>query len=146
MRAAAMADVRRVVAQSVAFLNAPSEGTRVETDALDVAAEPPRRLTVEGIVALEREVLQTTGITGVALRYGYFYGAGTWYDAPPKPPAVHIDAAAHAALLAVDKAGGDYNIAEDDGAVSSAKAKRELGFDPAFRIPAPLAHALEGSG
>jgi nucleoside-diphosphate-sugar epimerase len=146
MRAAAMADVQRVVAQSVAFLYAPSEGTRVETDALDVAAEPPRRLTVEGIVALEREVLQTTGITGVALRYGYFYGAGTWYDAPPKPPAVHIDAAAHAALLAVDKAGGVYNIAEDDGAVSSAKAKRELGFDPAFRIPAPLAHALEGSG
>jgi hypothetical protein len=30
---------------------------------------------------------------------------------------------------------GVYNIAEDDGAVSSAKARRELCFDPAFRIP-----------
>jgi hypothetical protein len=36
-----------------------------------------------------------------------------------------------------------YNIAEDDGAVSSAKAKRELGFDPAFRIPERLAQQLQ---
>jgi hypothetical protein len=28
---------------------------------------------------------------------------------------------------------GVYNIAEDDGAVSIEKARRELGFDPAFR-------------
>jgi hypothetical protein len=28
---------------------------------------------------------------------------------------------------------GIYNIAEDDGAVSIEKARRELGFDPAFR-------------
>jgi hypothetical protein len=27
-----------------------------------------------------------------------------------------------------------HRNSEDDGAVSSAKAKRELGFDPAFRI------------
>jgi hypothetical protein len=37
-------------------------------------------------------------------------------------------------------------IAEDDGAVSSAKAARELGFDPAFRIPMRLAQELKGSG
>ena len=44
------------------------------------------------------------------------------------------DAAAHAALLAVTKGTpGIYNIAEDDGAVSSEKAKRELGFDASFR-------------
>jgi uncharacterized protein YbjT (DUF2867 family) len=41
---------------------------------------------------------------------------------------------AHAALLAIGKGAGIYNIAEDDAAVSGAKAKRELGFDPAFRI------------
>jgi nucleoside-diphosphate-sugar epimerase len=146
MKAATLAGVRRVVAQSVAFLYAPGEGTPVESDALDVAAEPPRRLTVEGIVALEREVLRTPGIAGVALRYGYFYGPGTWYDSPPKPPSVHVAAAAHAALLAVEKGNGVYNIAEDDGTISSAKAKRELGFDPAFRIAARLAHELEGSG
>jgi hypothetical protein len=30
---------------------------------------------------------------------------------------------------------GVYNIADDDGAVSIAKARSELGFDPSFRLP-----------
>ena len=134
MQAATLAGVRRAVAQSIAFAYAPGEGARHEDDSLDVAAEGTRQLTVQGIVALEREVLQTPGIDGVVLRYGYLYGPGTWYDTPPKPPSVHVDAAAHAALLASGRGNGVYNIAEDDGAVSAAKAKRELGFDPEFRI------------
>jgi hypothetical protein len=32
-------------------------------------------------------------------------------------------------------AAGVYNIADDDGAVSIAKARTELGFDPRFRGP-----------
>jgi len=139
MRAARMAGVARVIAQSIAFVYAPGEGTHGEDDPLDVAAEGVRQLTVQGIVALEREVLQAPGIAGVALRYGYFYGPGTWYAVPPRPPSVHVDAAAHAALLAVSKGVGVYNIAEDEGAVSNAKARRELGFDPDFRIPDRLA-------
>jgi nucleoside-diphosphate-sugar epimerase len=146
MRAAATAGVGRVIAQSIAFVYAPGEGAREENDPLDVAAEPPRQFTVQGILALEREVLQTSGVAGVLLRYGYFYGPDTWYAEPPKPPSIHVDAAAHAALLSLDKGSGIYNIAEDGGAVSSAKAKRELGFDPAFRIPARLAQELEGWG
>jgi nucleoside-diphosphate-sugar epimerase len=146
LRAAAMAGVDRVIAQSIAFVYAPGDGAREEKDPLDVAAEPPRQSTVQGIVALEREVLQTPDIAGIVLRYGYFYGSGTWYDSPPKPPSVHVDAAAHAALLALDKGDGVYNVAEDDGAVSSEKAVRELGFDPAFRIPTQLAQELKGWG
>ena len=144
VQAATKAGVHRVIAQSIAFIYAPGDAPRVEADPFDFQAGLPRSLTVEGIVALEREVLHTPDIAGVVLRYGYFYGANTWYDAPPKPPSVHIDAAAHAALLAVDKGNGVYNIAEDDGAVSSAKAKRELGFDARYRIPAQLAQLLEG--
>lgn len=138
MRAAKMAGVRRAVAQSIAFVYAPFEATCVEDDPLDLAADGVRQLTVQGVVALEREVLATPGIDGVVLRYGYLYGPDTWYDVPPKPPSVHVDAAANAALLAVRKGAGVYNIAEDDGAVSSAKAKRELGFDPGFRMADPL--------
>ena len=145
VQAATKAGVGRFIAQSIAFVYAPGHAAHVESDPLDIAAGPPRNLTVEGVVALEREVLHTSGIAGVVLRYGYFYGAGTWYDAPPKPPSVHIDAAAHAALLSVDKGNGVYNIAEDGDVVSSAKAKRELGFDPTFRISAQLAQELEGS-
>jgi nucleoside-diphosphate-sugar epimerase len=134
MQAAKFAGVRRVVAQSIAFAYAPGEGARSEDDSLDMAAEGTRQRTVEGIVALEREVLETTGIDGVVLRYGYLYGPGTWYDSPPKPPSIHVDAAAHAAWLAIGKGEGVYNVAEDDGAVSITKARREWGFDPAFRM------------
>ena len=134
MLAAQAAGVRRAIAQSIAFIYAPGEGTRIEDDPLDLAAEGVRELTVQGIVALERAVLATAGIDGLALRYGYFYGPDTWYDAPPKPPSVHVDAAAHAAVRAVSRGIGIYNIAEDCEVVSSDKAKRELGFDPAFRM------------
>jgi nucleoside-diphosphate-sugar epimerase len=134
MQAAKFAGVRRVVAQSIAFAYAPGEGARSEDDSLDMAAEGTRQRTVEGIVALERGVLETSGIDGVVLRYGYLYGPGTWYDTPPKPPSIHVDAAAHAAWLAIGKGEGVYNVAEEDGAVSTAKARREWGFDPAFRM------------
>jgi nucleoside-diphosphate-sugar epimerase len=134
VHAAKLAGVRRAIAQSIAFVYAPGEGMRTESDPLDLAAEGVRQLTVQGVVALERQILETPGIDGVVLRYGYLYGPDTWYAAPPKPPSVHVDAAAHAALQAVGKGAGVYNIADDDGAVSSAKAKSELGFDPAFRI------------
>ncbi len=57
---------------------------------------------------------------------------GPW----PRPP-LHVDAAAHAALLAVTRGPpGIYNIAEDDGAVTIEKARKELGFDPGFRLSA----------
>jgi nucleoside-diphosphate-sugar epimerase len=135
MSAAGRAGVRRAIAQSIAFVYAPGEGTRTEDDPLDLAAEGVRQLTVQGIVALEHATLQTPGIEGVVLRYGLLYGPDTWYATPPRPPSVHVDAAARAALLAVSKGAGVYNIAEDDGAVSSARARRELGFDPEFRIP-----------
>jgi nucleoside-diphosphate-sugar epimerase len=106
LAAAKTAGVRRVVAQSIAFVYAPGEGRRGEDDPLDVAAEGVRQLTVQGIIALEQDVLQTPGIAGVVLRYGYLYGPGTWYEVPPKPPSVHIDSAAHAALLAVNRGTG----------------------------------------
>jgi hypothetical protein len=57
-----------------------------------------RQSTVQGVVALERQVLETPDIDGVVLRYGCLYGPDTWYAAPPKPLSVHVDAAAHAVL------------------------------------------------
>jgi nucleoside-diphosphate-sugar epimerase len=135
MQAAKAAGARRAIVQSIAFVYAPGPGIRVESDPLDVNGEGTRALTVSGVLAMEAAATATPGVDGVVLRYGYLYGAGTWYDAPVKPPSVHVDAAAHAALLAVDTgAPGIYNIAEDDGSASSDKAKRELGFDAAFRL------------
>jgi nucleoside-diphosphate-sugar epimerase len=128
------AGVRRMISQSIAFVYAPGDGVRVETDPLDVAASGSRKRTVDGVVALERTTLEMP--EGVVLRYGYLYGPGTWYvDTKRSKPALHVDAAAWAALLAVSKGEhGVYNIAEDDGVISSEKAKRDLGFDAGFRI------------
>lgn len=41
---------------------------------------------------------------GVLLRYGQFYGPGTWYsdDQPPEPPRVHVDEAAQCTFEALD--------------------------------------------
>ena len=132
--AAKAAGVRRLIAQSIGFIYAPGEGARVETDPLDMSATGVRKRTVDGVVALEQTTLGLP--EGIVLRYGYLYGPGTWFESEKRAkPALHIDAAAQAAVLAVSKAApGIYNIAEDDGAISSEKAKGDLGFDAAFRI------------
>lgn len=132
--AAIAAGVRRLIAQSIAFVYAPGEGAHVESDPLDLAATGARKGTVDGVVALEQATLALP--EGIVLRYGFLYGPGTWFENEKRAkPALHVDAAAQAALLAVTAgARGIYNIAEDDGAVSVDKAKHDLGFDPAFRI------------
>jgi nucleoside-diphosphate-sugar epimerase len=135
MDAAQAAGVSRVIAQSVAFAYAPGKTPRHESDALDVDADGIRRETVAGVVALEQAVLGASGIAGIVLRFGYFYGPGTWNEKATRLPSIHIDAAAHATLLALDRGTpGIYNIAEDDGAVSIVKARAQLGFDPAIRL------------
>ncbi len=121
--------VRRVIAQSIAFAYAPGEGALTEDHPIDPLQT--------GVIALEQAVTQTPGIDGIVLRYGRLYGPGTWTEVAKGAAPLHVDAAAQAALLALTQgAPGLYNIAEDDGAVSSEKAKRALGFDAAFRMEA----------
>jgi nucleoside-diphosphate-sugar epimerase len=128
--AAKAAQVRRMVAQSIAFVYAPGAGARVETD--PVNPDPAAAGMVSAVEALEREVLSMP--EGLVLRYAYLYGPGTWPLETPRRPPVHVDAAAHAALLALTRgAPGIYNIGEDDPGLSSEKAKRALGFDPSYR-------------
>ena len=131
--AARAANVKRMVAQSVAFAYAPGEGARIESDPLNLGAEGSARRSAEAVAALEQAVLGLP--EGIVLRYGFFYGPGTWSETVSRAPSVHIDAAARATPLALTKAKpGIYNIAEDGDAVSSEKAKREFGFDPGSRI------------
>jgi len=131
--AAQAANVQRMVAQSIAFAYAPADGPRLESDPLNIAGEGASGRTAQGVAALEQAVLGLG--EGVVLRYGFFYGPGTWSETPARAPSVHIDAAAQAALLALTKGKpGIYNIAEDGDAVSSEKAKRDLGFNAGFRL------------
>ena len=134
VKSALMTGARRIIAQSVAFAYAPGGEPHDECAPLDHAGTGTRRALVEGIVALEKSVIGAAGVDGIVLRYGYFYGPGTWDMSPTRKPPLHVDAAAHAAFLAVTRgAPGIYNIAEDDGTVLIDKARQGLGFDPAFR-------------
>jgi nucleoside-diphosphate-sugar epimerase len=131
--AAQAASARRFIVQSVAFAYAPGAESHSENDPLNVS-EGPRAVTVRAAADMERQVL-ASGMEAIVLRYGFFYGPGTWHADPIRKPALHIDAAAQATLLALTRGrSGIYNIAEEDGTVSIAKARAELGFDPAFRI------------
>ncbi len=132
--AAKAAGSRRFIVQSVAFAYAAGREPHVETDPLNVA-DGPRVVTVRAAADMEQQVL-ASGMEPVVLRYGLLYGPGTWTAGPARKPPVHVDAAAHAAFLAVTRGSGIYNIADDDGTVSIGKARKELGFNPAFRLQA----------
>jgi nucleoside-diphosphate-sugar epimerase len=134
--AAQAAPARRFIVQSIAFAYAGGGEPHPETDPLNLA-DPARAVTVKGAADMERQVLSASGLDAIVLRYGLLYGPGTWREASSgQKPALHVDAAAHAALLALTRgAAGVYNIADDDGVVSIAKARAELGFDPRYRAP-----------
>jgi len=128
------ARVPRLVAQSIAWMYAPGPQPHGENDALDVHATGTRAITADGVATLERLTVASPPIEGVVLRYGHLYGPGTGADAGDIP-SLHVDAAASAALLAIEKARhGIYNIAEPSAYLSTDKARRELGFEPSFRL------------
>ncbi|MDO1585452.1 NAD-dependent epimerase/dehydratase family protein [Rhizobium oryzicola] len=136
VRAAIAAGAERIVAQSIAWAYAPHDELCDEFVPLDLKAPEPRIISVSGVAALEAAVLgDPTTITGIVLRYGHLYGPATGADQPDASLAVHVDAAARAAFLAVEVgSGGIYNIAEPGSKVNSTKAHRELGWTPDFRI------------
>jgi nucleoside-diphosphate-sugar epimerase len=128
--AASAGAVRRVVAQSIAWAYAPSDGPATESVELDLASPEPRSTTVRAVSDLEDSVLSSDD--GVVVRYGLLYGPDTWFaaSAPPGTPArlglltadesvtsfVHVDDAAEAAVAAIGWTGGVYNVVDDDPA------------------------------
>lgn len=88
LTAARAAGASRFVAQSVAW-ELPGEGGAARAE-------------------LERSVV---GAGGVVLRYGRFYGPGTFYDtALPEPPRVHVDEAARRTVELLDAEPGSYEV------------------------------------
>jgi hypothetical protein len=123
------------VAQSIAWAYAPGPEPHFEKDPLDTEAEGNRAISVRGIIALEYWTLNSPPLEGLVLRYGQIYGPGTGADAPAGSAPLHVDAAAYAALLAVDKgAPGIFNIAEPNELVATEKARTELGWRADFRL------------
>ncbi|HEY8478628.1 MAG TPA: NAD(P)-dependent oxidoreductase [Spirillospora sp.] len=128
VEAALASNVETMIAQSIAWLYAPGDGPAVETDPLDPSLPP-----YEGVAALEKAVAEMP--RGVVLRYGAFYGPGTWYapdgaiaervragtlrQAPSWTSFVHVDDAASAALAALDWPAGPVNIVDNEPATTA---------------------------
>ncbi len=168
MAAAKVAGVERVVAQSIAFAYHPGpHRLRIEEDPLFDNSPPPFDRTVGALRALESAVLQSEGVDGVVLRYGFWYGPGTAYAADGhwatevqrrRFPIIgggggvwsftHVDDAAAATHQALsDVPGGVYNIVDDDPspvAIWLPVYAEAVGGPPPRRVPAWLARLVAG--
>ena len=132
-QAARVASARRYIVQSSGFFYAPGSGLANETEPLAVQASPAVSASARTYTQVEQRVLGTPGLPGIALRYGFFYGPGTWFTPggdvanqvrERKYPIVgsgkgvwswvHIEDAAAATAAALDCAPGIYNIVDDD--------------------------------
>jgi nucleoside-diphosphate-sugar epimerase len=166
--AARAAGARRVVAQSIAFAYAPGAGPHDESDPLWLDGPAAFRRTVQAVAALERAVLNSEGIEGAVLRYGFYYGPGTalarggaMAEAVRRRQFplggggrgvwsfVHVDDAARATVLAVESAfTGALNVVDDEPAPLSEwvpELARGLGAPAPRRLPLWLIRLFAGS-
>jgi nucleoside-diphosphate-sugar epimerase len=79
LAAAEAAGVRRYLRQSIAFWAAPGPGLADEETALARDASPAVTEDIRVVTEIERRLLKNPNIEGIVLRYGFFYGPGTWF-------------------------------------------------------------------
>lgn len=167
LSAAEEAGARRFVYQSLAFMYVPVGPAALAEDAkLALNAPEPFGSAVRATVEGERLALSADGITGVALRYGQLYGPGTYFDREGDfarqarrrmLPIVgsgagvfsflHVDDAAGAAVVALERGEGAYNIVDDDPAVAREWIPafcRDVGAPAPTRVPGWLVELLAG--
>ena len=81
LAAARAAGVRRYLRQSIAFWAVPGPGLADEETPLAFDASPAVAADARVVTELEHRLLENSDIEGIALRYGFFYGPGTWFNA-----------------------------------------------------------------
>jgi nucleoside-diphosphate-sugar epimerase len=80
LAAAQAAGVRRYLRQSVAFEAIPGPGLADEDTPLAFDASPAIAAGAREVADLEHRLLGNPNVEGIALRYGFFYGPGTWFN------------------------------------------------------------------
>lgn len=80
LAAARAAGVRRYLRQSIAFWGTPGPGLADESTPLALDASPAVAADIRVVTEIERRLLESRDIEGIALRYGFFYGPGTWFN------------------------------------------------------------------
>lgn len=79
LAAAQAAGVRRYLRQSIAFWGIPGAGLADEETPLVLDASPVVAAESRLVSEIERRLLESN-LEGIALRYGFFYGPGTWFN------------------------------------------------------------------
>jgi nucleoside-diphosphate-sugar epimerase len=80
LAAAQAAGVRRYLRQSVGFYAIPGRGLADEETPPAFDASPAIAAGAREITELEHRLLGPPNIEGIVLRYGFFYGPGTWFN------------------------------------------------------------------
>lgn len=132
LAAAEIHGVKRYIAQSTGFWYAPGVGPATENDPLASHASPGIAARVRVYEEIENRLLKSSRMEGVILRFGFFYGPGTWFypgenmaDQVQKQQFfiigegngiwnfIHIEDAAKAVVQAIHSPHGIYNIVND---------------------------------
>jgi nucleoside-diphosphate-sugar epimerase len=167
--AARVAGARRLIAASVAFFYV-AEGDWVKGEDAPAFAETPGSFGTAGkaLADLERQVRAAEGLEGVVLRYGWFYGPGTYYDRTGSQTEdfhkrrmpivgkgtgtfsfIQVEDAASATLAALECGEpGVYNVVDDEPAPMSEWVPvfaEAVGAKKPRRVPLWLARLIAGS-
>jgi nucleoside-diphosphate-sugar epimerase len=166
--AARTAGARRIVCQSIAFAyRMDGEGLKTENDPLLSEAAGAFGSGVSALREMESMVLGADGLDGLVLRYGFFYGPGTYYGEDGTSTQdvrrrrlpivgrgsgvfsfIHVDDAADATVAAVERgAPGVYNVTDDEPAPMREWVPvfaQAAGAKPPRRVPVWLARFVAG--
>lgn len=132
--AAKAAGARRYIVQSTGFFYSPGPGLATESEPLASEASPGVAGSVRTYMQIEDRVLRAPELAGIALRYGFFYGPGTYHDPSTGSISlqvrdqqypvigsgqgvfsfVHVEDAAVATVAALEADPGVYNVVDDD--------------------------------
>jgi nucleoside-diphosphate-sugar epimerase len=167
--AAREAGARRVIVQSISFVT-PPDGPEILDESAPIWVDGPAdtRETFRAVRDMEMATMGAKDIEGVVLRYGFFYGPGTWFSRDGSigrmiargmypmvgsgrglSSFVHVDDAAEATVLALDRgAPGIYNVCDDEPVEQNVwlpEIARHLGARTPLRVPAWIARIAGGS-
>jgi nucleoside-diphosphate-sugar epimerase len=133
LSAAQSVGVKRFMIQSAAFFYSPGSGLADESTALAFDGPPAVASSTRDFAQLEQRTVSASIPEIVILRYGFFYGPGTWYDREGSiadqvrrqefpvlgegegvSSFIHIQDAADATCSALERDPGICNIVDDD--------------------------------
>ena len=150
-------DVQHIQSQSIAFVYEGGQGLATEETPLDYQSTGERKVTVDGVEALEQETARIPH--HIIIRYGLLYGPETWFGKDGMiynqfidgsvsmsngiQSFIHIDDAVETAIQALSFEPGIYNVTDDNPVDGETWAKwyaQLLNVNPTLNIEPAADH------